>query len=101
MEKQVMVRLCAKIITETNFYEADNEVKGLIDWIIASNRIKENNNKIRTLIADYRKLENKCREGLEEAVIQREAICEERQRLYDEQQEFKHQMLIAEKAFKR
>jgi len=37
----------------------------------------------------------------EEAVVQREAICEERQQLYDEQQEFKHQMLMAEKAFKR
>lgn len=30
-EKQVMVRLCAKILTETDLYDVDAEVRNLID----------------------------------------------------------------------
>ncbi len=48
-EKKVMVRLCTKILTETDLYEADAEVRGLIDWICVSEQMKENNNKIRSL----------------------------------------------------
>lgn len=47
MEKKVMVRLCAKILTETELYEMDMEVRNLIDWICVSEQIKENNNTIR------------------------------------------------------
>lgn len=38
MEKQVMTRLCAKIVAET-----DKEVQNLIDWVCLLEQIKENN----------------------------------------------------------
>jgi len=31
MEKKVMVRLCAKIVAETDLYETDKEARNLID----------------------------------------------------------------------
>lgn len=49
MEKKVMVRLCAKILTETELYDTDMEVQNLIDWVCWSEQIKENNNTIRNL----------------------------------------------------
>lgn len=49
MEKKVMVRLCAKILSETDLYDTDTEVRNLIDWICVSEQIKSNNNEIRSL----------------------------------------------------
>ena len=40
MEKKVMVRLCAKILSETDLYDTDMEVRNLIDWICVSEQIK-------------------------------------------------------------
>ena len=42
MEKKVMVRLCAKILTETDLYDTDKEVQNLIDWVLVSEQMKEN-----------------------------------------------------------
>ena len=39
-----MIRLCAKIVAETDLYETDKEVQNLIDWICLSGRYKKNNN---------------------------------------------------------
>ena len=52
MEKKVMVRLCAKILSETDLYDTDIEVRNLIDWICVSDvsyRITCNNGNQRTL----------------------------------------------------
>ena len=54
MEKKVMVRLCAKIVAETDLYETDKEVQNLIDWVCLSEQIKENNNTIRNLTGEYK-----------------------------------------------
>ena len=51
MEKKVMIRLCAKILSETDLYDTDIEVRNLIDWICVSEQIKSNNNEIRSLTA--------------------------------------------------
>ena len=56
-EKGVMVRLCTKILTETELYEMDMEVRNLIDWICVSEQIKENNNTIRNLTGEYKRIE--------------------------------------------
>ena len=40
MEKKVMIRLCAKILSETDLYDTDIEVRNLIDWICVSEQIK-------------------------------------------------------------
>ena len=55
MEKKVMVRLCAKILTETELYDTDMEVRNLIDWICVSEQIKKNNNTIRNLTGNIRR----------------------------------------------
>ena len=55
MEKKVMVRLCTKIVAETNLYETDKEVQNLIDWVCLSEQIKENNNTIRNLTGNIRR----------------------------------------------
>ena len=40
MEEKVMVRLCAKVLSETDLYETDRKVRNLIDWICVSEQIK-------------------------------------------------------------
>ena len=60
MEKKVMIRLCAKIVAETDLYETDKEVQNLIDWVCLSEQIKENNNTIRNLTGEYKKIEPDC-----------------------------------------
>lgn len=37
---------------ETDLYEVDAELRGLIDWICVSEQMKENNNKIRILTGE-------------------------------------------------
>ena len=49
--KKVMV-LCRRILMETDLYEVDAEMRGLIDWICVSEQMKENNNKIRILTGE-------------------------------------------------
>lgn len=90
-EKKVMVRLCAKILTETDLYEADAEVRNLIDWVCVSEKIKENNNKIRSLTGEYRQIEPECREGLNEKLERMKELCMERNDLYEQQNELKGQ----------
>ena len=55
--KEVMVRLCAKTLTETELYEKDMEVRNWINWICVSEQIKTNNNTIRNLTGEYKKIE--------------------------------------------
>ena len=52
-----MVRLCAKILSETDLYDMDMEVRNLIDWICVSEQIKSNNNEIRSLTGEYKRIE--------------------------------------------
>lgn len=61
-----MVRLCTKILTETDLYEMDMEVRNLVDWICVSEQMKENKNKIRNLTEEYKQIEPECREGIRE-----------------------------------
>ena len=97
MEKKVMVRLCAKILTETELYDTDMEVRNLIDWICVSEQIKENNNTIRNLTGEYKKIEPDCREGVR---VQLERM-KERNNLYEKQNDLKGQKLKIEKSLER
>ena len=45
---------------ETDLYEMDKEVQNLIDWVCLSEQIKENNNTIRNLTREYKKIELIC-----------------------------------------
>lgn len=101
MEKKVMVRLCTKILTETDLYEADTEVRDLIDWICVSEQMKENNNKIRNLTGEYKQIEPECREGVREKLERMKTLCEERNGLYEKQNELKGQREKLERSFER
>lgn len=98
-EKYVMVRLCARMIMDTDFYDTDLEIKGLIDWVLISNRIKANNNQIRKLMQEYHEIDEDYRNGIVESIERHNAICQERQELYERQQELKHQIYLLEQRF--
>lgn len=101
MEKKVMVRLCAKIVAETDLYETDKEVQNLIDWVCVSEQIKVNNNTIRSLTGEYQKIEPECREGVREKLVRMKEICKERNSLYEKQNDLKGQKWKIEKALER
>ena len=89
MEKKVMVRLCAKILTETDLYDTDMEVQNLIDWICVSEQIKSNNNEIRRLTGEYKRIEPECREGVREQLERMKVLCKERNSLYEKQNDLR------------
>ena len=91
MEKKIIVRLCAKILLETDLYDTDIEVRNLIDWICVSEQIKTNNNEIRKLTGEYKRIESKCREGVKEQLERMKELCNERDRLYEKQNDLKGQ----------
>lgn len=98
-EKKVMARLCTKILTETELYETDAEVRDLVDWICVSEQIKENNNKIRSLTGEYKRIEPECREGVREKIERMKKLCEKRNSLYEKQNELKGQREKLERSF--
>lgn len=101
MEKKVMVRLCAKILTETDLYDTDKEVQNLIDWVLVSEQMKENNNVIRNLTREYKRIEPDCREGVKEKMERMKELCKERNSLYEKQNDLKGQKWKIEKALER
>lgn len=101
MEKKVMVRLCAKILTETDLYDTDKEMQNLIDWVLVSEQMKENNNIIRNLTGEYKQIEPECREGVKEKLERMKELCKERNSLYEKQNDLKGQKWKLEKALER
>lgn len=99
MEKKIMVRLCAKILTETELYDTDMEVRNLIDWICVSEQIKTNNNTIRSLAAEYKKIEPDCREGVRAQLERMKELCKERNDLYEKQNDLRGQKQKIESVF--
>ena len=89
MEKKIMVRLCAKILLGTDLYDTDIEVRNLIDWICVSEQIKTNNNEIRKLTGEYKRIELKCREGVREELERMKELCKERDCLYEKQNDLR------------
>lgn len=101
MEKKVMVRLCAKILTETDLYDTDKEVQNLIDWVLVSEQMKENNNVIRNLTGEYKQIEPDCREGVRTQLEHMKSLCKERESLYEKQNDLKGQKQKIERALER
>ena len=91
MEKKAMIRLCSKIIAETDLYETDKEVQNLIDWVCLSEQIKENNNTIRNLTGEYKKIEPDCREGVRAHLERMKELCKEHNNFYEKQNDLKGQ----------
>ena len=101
MEKKVMIRLCSKIVVDTDLYETDKEVQNLIDWVCLSEQIKENNNTIRNLTREYKKIELDCREGARAQLERMKQLCKERNSLYEKQNDLKGQKYKIEKSLER
>ena len=101
MEKKVMIWLCAKIVAETDLYETDKEVQNLIDWVCLSEQIKENNNTIRNLTGEYKKIEPDCLEGVRTQLERMKELCKERNNLYEKQNDLKGQKQKIEKSLER
>lgn len=101
MEKKVMVRLCAKILTETDLYDVDMEVRNLIDWVCVLEQIKTNNNTIRNLTGEYKQIEPECREGVRKRLERMKELCKERNNLYEKQNDLKGQKQKIEKSLER
>lgn len=89
-EKNIMVRLCTKLLQYAEM--EDKEVEDLINWVVTQHLIKENNNKIRDMIGEYKNGELDRRHGIKESLQQGKMICIERDKLYEQQQEMKHQL---------
>ena len=101
MEKKVMVRLCAKILTETDLYDTEMEVQNLIDWICVSEQIKSNNNEIRKLTGEYKRIEPECREGVREQLERMKVLCKERNSLYEKQNDLRGKKENIERSLQR
>ena len=69
----------------------DKEVQNLIDWVCLSEQIKENNNTIRNLTGEYKKIEPDCREGVWVQLECLKELCKERNNLYEKQNDLKEQ----------
>lgn len=54
------------------------EVQNLIDWVCLWEQIKENNNTIRNLTGEYKKIEPDCREEVRAQLERLKELCKER-----------------------
>ena len=79
----------------------DKEVQNLIDWVCLSEQIKENNNTIRSLTGEYKKIEPDCREGVRAQLERMKELCKERNSLYEKQNELKGQKQQIERTLER
>ena len=100
MEKKIMVRLCAKILQYVNLSE-DKEADNLIHWVITSNSLKENNNEIRKVTADYKKVQPEVYGAIREALKANQEICKKRNELYEKQQDLKGKLFKIERDLER
>ncbi len=87
--------------TETDLYDTDMEVQNLIDWICVSEQIKSNNNEIRRLTGEYKRIEPECREGVREQLERMKVLCKERNSLYEKQNDLRGKKENIERSFQR
>lgn len=74
----------------------------LVDWVLTQHAIKVNNNKIRGLMGEYSEGENNRRQSIKDELERGKEICNERNKIYEQQQELKHKLWQAEQElFKR
>ena len=88
-------------MAETDLDEMDKEVQNLIDRVCLSEQIKENNNTIRILTGEYKKIEPDCREGVRAQLERMKELCKERNSLYEKQNDLKGQKQKIERALER
>ncbi len=77
------------------------EVHNLIDWICLSEQIKSNNNEIRNLTGEYKRIEPDCREGVRAQLECMKSLCEDQDNLYEKQNDLRGQKQNIERALER
>ena len=97
-DSEEAMRICTKIVAETELYVTDLEMQNLIDWVCVSGQIKENNNRIRELTGEYKQMESGCREGVREKLERMKEVCRERDNLFEQQNDLKERQRRIEKA---
>lgn len=63
--------------------------------------IKSNNNEIRSLTGEYKRIEPDCREGVRAQLERMKSLCKERDSLYERQNDLKGQKQKIERALER
>ena len=76
-------------------------MQNLIDWVCLPEQIKENNNTIRNLTEEYKKIEPDCREEVRARLERMKELCKERNGFYEKQNDLKGQKQKIEKSFER
>ena len=71
------------------------------NWACLSEQIKENNNTIRNLTREYKKIEPDCREGVRAQLERMKELCKECNSLYEKQNDLKGQKWKIEKSLER
>ena len=87
-------------LAETNNTMQSNEIFKF-DWICVSEQIRTNNNTIRNLTGEYKKIEPDCREGVKAQLERMKELCKERNNLYEKQNDLKGQKQKIEKSLER
>ena len=75
----------ADIIQWQNLMREKGYAQTYLRAVCVSEQIKENNNEIRNLTGEYKKIEPECREGIRERLERMKALCKERNVLYEKQ----------------
>lgn len=88
-------------VAETDVYETDKKMQNLIDWVCLSEQIKTNNNTIRNLAGEYKKIEPDCWQGVRAQLERMKELCKERNDLYNKQNDLKGQKQKIEKSLER
>ena len=96
-------RLAAKVLDKymRDFQRRNPTLRNLIDWICVSEQIKSNNNEIRSITGEYKRIEPDCREGVRTQLEHMKSLCKERESLYEKQNDLKGQKQKIERALER
>lgn len=62
-------------------------------------QIKVNNNEIRNMTGEYKKIEPECREGVQEWLERMKALCNKRNELYEKKNDLKGKKQQIERGF--
>ncbi len=85
MEKKVMIRLCAKIVAETDLYETDKEVQNMIDWVCLSEQIRKVGEAIRQEVLELSATNHLLKEQTELLAGDKEKLLCENEKLEKQQ----------------
>ena len=91
----------SKEVMERNIHAYDEDVKWQLAEPGALMSAKANNNTIRNLTGEFKKIEPDCRNGVRAQLERMKELCKERNNLYEKQNDLKGQKYRMEKSLER